>query len=485
MYRLGGNKRSIFSKRRRRRRSAAAWFATLPLNPRVLLAAAAGVLALAAVVIAVIWGISGAPKAQSVIARQTATPTGTALPSATAKPTPSPTPQPTPFVVPMRLLFSEKHINQPVYWDGQLLFSAGTGSPDTPVLRSLILKSIETGDETVVATSRVEYGEIYEPQLSEKWIIWLDTDHGGTSIIWALERGKPGAEPFQIKTCRNGKPKLRLSGETLVWMEPVSNEEDKLYLFDLASQENLPLTTLNAPSTYGVSAPSICNEQILWAGPDEKNPEQSVIYSFKLDDDHGDGDNFNIGQYRPGMYVHEPVANARAMAWIDTNKSPNAKLYFALDNGKPVLVDEGISTYAMGEGFLVYGKDEQVWVYSWATGKKELCSLAGQKAILPSAYERFIIWFEFNATENRDVVRMAEIPQAFIGTLAPTASPSPKPTRKVTPAPTQALEGTAAPTGATDGTNSPTDAPQGTKGAGATPSATASPVQSPAATGGN
>lgn len=457
------NRKPIFSKRMRRRRSAAAWFGNLPVNPRMLLILIAGLAVIALAVTGALLLFGGKDgNAQQVGGRPTAH-TAAASSASPASPTPAPTPQPTPFVIGMRLLFSEKHINQPVYWDGQLLFSAGTGSPDTPVLRSLILADVETGDETLVAASRVQYGEIYEPQMNAEWIIWLDTDHGGTSIIWALERGKPGAEPFQIKTCRNGKPKLRLSGNTLVWMEPVSNEEDKLYLFDLETQENLPLTTLNAPATYGVSAPSICGEQIIWAGPDEKDPGQSVIYSFRLDDDHGDGDSFNIGEYRAGMYVHEPVTNGRAMAWIDTNKSPEARLYFALDKGKPILVDSNISTYAMGDGFLVYGKGEQVWVYSWATGEKKLCSLAAQKAILPTASGRFVIWFEFSAAESRDVIRIAEIPQEFIGTLAPSATPSPKPTPAAAPTPSQSpaasgsLEQSASP--AASGSTAPSQSP--------------------------
>ena len=191
---------------------------------------------------------------------------------------------------------------------------------------------------------------------------------------------------------------LKLNVPVSAVLEFLPNEqdenEDRLYMVDLLSQENVSLFSFSDVATSGTSAPSIYGAWIAWAGPDPEPVEDSTvtsaIYYVNLDEDiHDDG--LQMRTYRPDTYVHEPLFNGRYFCWIDTNKSFNARLYVAQPNATPVVIDGGVSAYGLGDGIVVYGKNNAIYVYVIATG--EICMLtgAGEKGILPQVSGRTVL----------------------------------------------------------------------------------------------
>ena len=300
---------------------------------------------------------------------------------------------------------TEGQINQPGIWDSELFFSAGSGSLDDPVLTRLYLYNLATNKVQKIKEIEIYKGEYYETLINDKWLIYLETDHGTNNYIYVMNRAD--SKVTLIKNCKNGKPKLRLYGDTLIWMEQDQNE-DKLYMVDLVSQENLPLFTFSDVATYGTSAPSIYGAWIVWSGPDptpvNEDVVTSAIYYINLDEDIGEN-GIEPRVYRPDTYVHEPLFNGKHFAWIDTNKSFNARLYVAQPNATPLNIATGISAYGLGDGFVVYGKDKGIYVYIIATG--ETCRLTDEteSGILPQVYGRTVIWQNKSVSGGRDVLR--------------------------------------------------------------------------------
>jgi hypothetical protein len=368
--------------------------------------------------------------------------------------------------------FKEKLINQPSLSGNELFYSAGSGSLDTgEVLKKLYLYNIDTGKEQAVTGKMITGGGYYETQMNKDWLVWLVTDHHTFNYIYVKNR-HTNDEPVKIKNCPNGKPKLRLAGNTLIWMEAVDKGKDQLMMYDLLTQDNMSLFTFTDVVTYGVSAPCIYVAPsataagspapqdspsptpsptptpspsptptvtptgtatqgddipvaddspdstelttVVWAGPDASQTdaqktsdgEHSTIYWVDLGKDAID-ENGNIkkSSFSPGTYVHEPLYNGKYFAWIDGNYSPNSKLYLSEPNGTPKMIDQGITTYSLGDGILVYGKSQQVWVYIIATG--EYCRLTSsmEKGMLPSVDGRTVVWYDKTSNSAADTLR--------------------------------------------------------------------------------
>lgn len=299
--------------------------------------------------------------------------------------------------------FAEKHINIPGIFDTELAFSAGTGSPGE-ALTKLYLYNLDTQTEELITRSQVGYyGEIYETYINHNWIVWLDTNKGLKNHVKIMNRGT--GQVSTIRTSENGQPKLRLYGDILVWMEQVSDTVDKLYMVDLNVQEDLTLFEFSDKATYGVSAPWIYEGSVIWAGPGETE-DTSGIYYLKLETD--EQGLFNEPQaYFPGTYVHEPMYNGDVFIWLDTNKSREGKLYMGRMGEEPVVIDQNITTYQLGDGIVVYAKNSSIWVYVIETG--ELCRLTspGEEGMLPTVSNRTVVWYNILLSKelDRDVLR--------------------------------------------------------------------------------
>jgi hypothetical protein len=171
-------------------------------------------------------------------------------------------------------------INSPVAWGRELVYSAGNATTiDEPVLVDLYIYNIDTGAETEVAQTQIQFGEIYEGRMNQDYIVWLDTNQRGTNIIYALNRSTN--ETMQIKKSDYTHPQLRLYGDNLVWVEQINDKEDRLYLYNFKSGEPIVLETFNIPS-YGTCPPSIYNDVVVWTYPSATDPDISIIKKLDL-----------------------------------------------------------------------------------------------------------------------------------------------------------------------------------------------------------
>ncbi len=273
-----------------------------------------------------------------------------------------------------------------------VLYAAGTGSLDQPVLKTLYFHSFKTDEAEKIAEAKVKNGEIYETLCNDKWFVWVDTNRAGSNVIRAMNR--ESKEITDLKTCKNQMPKLRMSGDFVIFTEQTGEEEDTLYLVDLVSQENIALATFQDATTYAVSAPSVWNNEIVWAGADpaDESGATSAIYRFRILDPMPDDVKPDV--IRTGTYVHEPMTNGKVLVWIDANKGPSPNLYISVDGGETKLVESAITSYALTDDFVVYAREGTIYLYAWETDTYAQLTPAGTRAIQPAASGETVVWYD-------------------------------------------------------------------------------------------
>jgi len=299
------------------------------------------------------------------------------------------------------VLASNENMNLPGIDYGELLYSAGTGTARLPVLKDLYLYDMETQTETKVAEASVKNGEIYETQLSQRWIVFIDTNQNGDNQICYIDRFSESKEVMLVRETKYALPKLRLYDDYLVWIEQTEQGTDDVWFFKLGSDDNFPVTTLTDAATYGVSAPSIHGNEIIWAAPDPEQSQgeaetdgKSAIYVCDIDE--LSGDNVVYEYFCAGMYVHDPLTNGEVWAWIDKNWAPDNGLYLKYRNGSNVIkVSEGVTSYALGDGILVYAKDMQVWAYFYEKNVYARLTEPGM-GMQPVVSGRYVAWYDLS-----------------------------------------------------------------------------------------
>jgi hypothetical protein len=303
-----------------------------------------------------------------------------------------------------RIAITEKQINKPSVYREGVVFSAGSGSIDAPVLKTLYYYDVNTSQLTKLWTSKLKMGEIEETHISSNWIVWIDTDRSGNNVLYKYNRATKKTE--MIQECHFNMPKLRIYDDWLVWMEQTSKTTDVLHLLDLTSGEDVLLAEFSG-SSYGMSAPCIYDKTLVYAGPDPKNPKDessSAIYMLDLDNVNESGE-ITPEIYAPGGYVHEPVSNGEATAWIDTNKSPDARLYIQHGDNPPALVQKDVTYYSIGDDYIVYSYRSVIYAYFYKTDITLRLSEPGQISMLPVANENTVVWYDNSDSKDGDALK--------------------------------------------------------------------------------
>ncbi len=316
---------------------------------------------------------------------------------------------------------NEARINEPSIYGHEMLFSAGGGSLENSVLTNLYLFDAVSGTKKKIAESKL--GEIYETFLSEDWIVWLDTDHKGKNVIYKMNRkALDGMEANTVSTVQeteNHMPKLGLYGNYLIWMEQISDSEDKLYFVDLTSDENMALQLFDS-TNYAVSAPYIYKNMVIWAEKDPDNEAISAIYEMifedlgevKQTDEYSPEDEDDSGELEPevfktGTYVHKPICNDDIFAWIDRNNAPDSTLYYAYKSGakEPVKFWNNVTQYSVGEDFIVFESNQIIYAYYYKSDVLVQVSESGKSAIMPKCFGTLVVWEDKTSTGGSDVFK--------------------------------------------------------------------------------
>ncbi|MGI5899063.1 MAG: hypothetical protein ACOX8S_03960 [Christensenellales bacterium] len=339
----------------------------------------------------------------------------------------------------IRVDANHENLNLPGMIYGEMVYSAGTGTARLPVLKDLFFYDMESGEETKIAEASVKNGEIFETVLSQRWFVYIDTNQSGSNQICYIDRFSENPEVMLVKETAYALPKLRLYDDYLVWIEQTDQGTDEVWFFELGTADNFPVTTLTDANTYGVSAPSIHGPEIIWAAPDpDQTPEERALGEksaiYVCDIRELGADEVIYEYFSADMYVHEPITNGEAWAWIDKNWAPDNGLYFKYRNGSNVIqVSQGVTSYAFGDDILVYAKNMQIWVYFYKTNTYARLTAPDEEAMLPVVSGRHVVWYDLSGDTSVDKLVYREI-------LLPGETSMPAPTPKPTPTPRPSVE---------------------------------------------
>lgn len=332
-------------------------------------------------------------------------------PPPTPTPIPTPTPHPMAYFDPVEdqieVMFADyteyRWFADPYFYEDKLIFSVGKMVDNNVLMTNLILYTPKTrvGEKLAYAPQN---DHLLFPKMNAQWLVYFDAKLNGGGNVMASDISQGYGNPVLIKEVFTGQPELMLDGNYLTWIERTGSRMDKLFVCDLTTRETAAVQMFNG-SVYGQSLPSLRDGLLVWAdaGDVEDGEETtSTIYSIPITES-------TVSTYRPGTYVHDPEHYGGYMAWLDAHHSEDTRLYFTFERGEPMLIDEGVVEFGMGDGFVAYTKNETMWVY--ILDKKEAYRVTPEheKALFLGVSDNKVIWMDVTSRE-RDIMKFAEIP---------------------------------------------------------------------------
>lgn len=356
---------------------------------------------------------------------------------APATPTPIPTPTPHPIAIQEPIQYQNaldisrpnlRFASDPMRFENTILFSAGEDDANGPQNKDIYEYNMDDDTFTRLTGIIRENEDIFRAQIDENWLVYLDHKRSGGGFIRAKNR-QTGAD-FVVKEYYVGMPEIRLSNGLLAWTERTGSYTDKVFLYDLATQENMTAMILER-SVFGQSATDISEKDMVWAGADSvvsKNAEGELnasIYSLPFGET-----NTQVEEYRPEGYVHNPKTNGEAIVWTDQNLGPNAKLYISIDGGPAQEIASDVSDYDIGTDFVVYCANQSLYVYFYGDRSfTKQISLMGERCIFAGFGNDTVFYYVTGGISSNDLIKYIAVNEVDAGNnkIVPTLAPDDEP----------------------------------------------------------
>lgn len=409
-----------------------------------------GVLAIIAVVVVLLVKLVVPPMLQMLnVDWPPSTPT-----PATPTPIPTPTPHPLTVLEPTQYLQDIdvstqdlRYAADPYRYGEKIYFSAGREPDGSAHFKSLYEYDVETGEQHALSSVQITNDDIFQAQVNENWIVYLDHKRAGGGEIRVLNRNQDSIST--VKTYYSGMPSITMEGDYLAWMERTGTNMDKVFLYDLRSGENMTAAMLER-SVFGQSNVDICSGEVIWADADpnaarEEADQKAVINSLSL---LPSTEAKKVQSFAPNTYVHDPKTNGTARVWTDQRSGPAPKLYLSVNEGLPEMLAENVTGYDLGSDFVAYCADEIMYVHLWGNrGFQRQISLQGEKCIFAGVSNDTVFYYVTGGVSANDIIKFVlvnEIDASSAGSAVPTlnilATPTPIDPAPA-PQPTESTEG--------------------------------------------
>lgn len=392
-----GMRRNRRRKSMRRKRSRGGRGARrLRVNIAPILKIAGLVLAVAGLVCVIIFLIVPWAKGEDIIKTE---------PTATPIPTVAPTPAPTPVAKDdmsagvTALNIEYKSINDPYVFGDEIVFTTGAPLQSQPEIGEIAVYDMTTETTTTMPGIEKKYASLFEAKLNENYIVYLDlkSEYGGN--VMGYDRATQ--QMFVMREFWYGKPKVSIVGDYAVWMQQTGTATDKLYLYHLPSKESTTIEVFtNTP--FSISAAHMSENALVYVQPEGQSSllgatsasQKAEIVVMPLSES-GDA---NKILFIPGTHVYDPMISGEYMVYLDGNADYSSNLMFSQKNGDnyslPEKITDGILNYAVGDGFVVYTKDNAVYIFYFADGSSGRLSSDTTRVMLGSANGKQVVWYD-------------------------------------------------------------------------------------------
>lgn len=334
-------------------------------------------------------------------------------------PTPVPTIRPTPTPNPMRSFNPLENQNEiviesgykwfgdPVKYDGHIYLTAGKLVEGKVVMCDLIEYNAQERSASKLDI-KLSNAHFMFPKINDKWLVYLDAniDDGGDLMV--CETGNGAYTPKLIKHIYTGQVEPMLDGDTVAWIERTGTRMDKLFVCDLNTLETTVIQMFSS-SSYGQSKPSLYNGTLLWADSADAysgdgDTAASCISFIKLSES-------TVSSYNVNTYVHNPQRRGAYTAWTDSHYGLDSKLYYAVGDNTPILIDEGIVDFGLSERFIAYSKNQTIWLYMFDEKSTYRITPDREAAQFMGVSDDTIFWMDVTARGERDIVKYIVIPK--------------------------------------------------------------------------
>lgn len=313
-----------------------------------------------------------------------------------------------------RISYSSTYIYAPKIWKNEMLFTAGSGLVNNLILRDLILTNLDTGVMTRIFSCGMSPGEILMPTFNDRWIVWVETNGKIYRVCSYLRTTRQSRMIIEIKS---DMPKIALCGDVVVIQKRTAADTDVLLGIDLVNNSQTTWATYNTSSYAGVTAFGD-GEWVAFTQPILNQLGEDTGKSVVTVRGFGKQDLV----YQPGMFAYAPQCNSSGIAFFDRVTSPDAQLFYMTKDKKTIWIDGNVSSFAMGDGFILYEKAEKIWAYYIKTQETVVLCKTDEKGKLPVAMGSIASWNEWKKSKNGILYKVL-IPEE----VAPTTDPSKNP----------------------------------------------------------
>lgn len=307
----------------------------------------------------------------------------------------------------------QKSINSPYIFGSEMVYSTGEKSNPNPPLKAVAIYDLEKNEtQAELSGLTCKYSNLFEPKMSENYIVLLDVNSKGGGRILGYDR-KAG-KMFVIREYFYGMPKLRLSGDYVAWMQQTHNSSDRLYMCHLPTNETVCLGVfVDTPASF--SGVDICESELIWvekAGDEEASEDMKcVVKRLALSEGKGS----EPTTYDPEMFVFDPFTDGKNIVFLDSPRGAKSRLMLSIGGGKPKVLETGVLNYGMGDGFVVYTKDETIYTYFIGSGLKAKLNRKNTRGELATVCGDMVCWYD--VTDGglvRDVIKYAQVAEPAV-----------------------------------------------------------------------
>lgn len=345
---------------------------------------------------------------------------GNSKPQETQTATETPAPEATPAAradmsdLDKELVTANQLINDPYIFGQEAVFTTGKAGESKPDINTIAIYNLDTKETAEVAGITKKYATLFEPKMNDKYIVYLDCKDEYGGAVCGFDRAT--GETFVMREYAYGKPKVSLAGEYALWLQQTSKGTDRLILYHLPTRETEEIEVfVNTP--FALSSPYMSDNAIVYAQPKQEssllvgssNTQEAEICVIPLTQ----GGDQQRTLFLPGVSVLDPKISGDSIVFVDTYADVN-KLYLCTKQGDtytaPAVIAENVMNYAVGDGYVVYTKDEAVFIYYFADQSSGKLTAESKRVLLSSACGKNVAWYDITDLTGANIVFYAQVP---------------------------------------------------------------------------
>jgi len=293
-------------------------------------------------------------------------------------------------------------INDAYAADGKIVFGTASVRGGLTFFDKLICYYTSSKSSIEIETD-IKYDNIMHPRVSGRYIVWIDSSQKGGGRIMCYNTDTN--ERWLVKEFVYAMPNISVAGNYLVFNQQAGENTDKLYVYDMSTRESACIavnTGTAAPSSADVSS----DGQIIYA---KHHDEEGVFRSELIVYDIETGEETSV---IPGKLVSDPQVHGDYVAFLSVSTGYSKDLYLGKKDELPSLVETDVLNMYMGDGWLAYTKDDDVYICPLDTRASFKVNTDISHGYLSAASDNYVCWYDITGGyDGVDVVKYAEIPK--------------------------------------------------------------------------